>query len=133
MRFRTAMVLDDMGNSAAGRSTGATIGVGASNSLGSTGGSAAETLGESQIPAHADGGSTLFAGGHSHTGTANNAGTHQHTYGEFTDSGNEIVQAGTGSGVQSPGGNVSTATGAAGDHGHSLAIDPVSAHQHSFN
>lgn len=51
-RFRAEFGLDDMGNSAAGRSTGATFSSGTATTLGAVGGEAAHTLIANELPLH---------------------------------------------------------------------------------
>jgi microcystin-dependent protein len=64
---RTPVGIDGMGQLPTGRLNGATFATGNASTLGSTGGTAQETLTTAQIPAH------------THTATTQSAGTHQHT------------------------------------------------------
>lgn len=66
LRGRSPFGLDDMGNASASRLTGGTFAVGDGTTAGSHGGAATHTLSETQLPAH------------THTGTTDADGAHQH-------------------------------------------------------
>jgi microcystin-dependent protein len=127
---RTPFGLDGMGSLPTGRLTGATFTSGNASTLGSTGGTAQETLTTAQLPAHTHTATTQSAGSHQHTGTtaasgaaAVNAVTDVQGYHAHTG-------ATAGSGNFGAGG----ATDAQGNHSHGGATGGRSAqHNHTVS
>jgi microcystin-dependent protein len=99
LRGRSLFGLDDMGNSAAGRLTAATIT--APTTPGSAGGVETVTLSVAQMPAHDHGGVTGAGSAHSHTYTIPQFGT---------------VQSGTGTSAATGSTSASTSTESAHTH-----------------
>ena len=118
-RGRIPLGKDNMGGSAAGRVTGATL-------EGVTGGSQTHTLTVSEMPEHDHSGSTGNAGGHTHSGSTNTTGSHAHGGG-----GNSGCGQGSGDNNLMNCGRQSTDS--AGNHSHTLTINSVSDHTHSLN
>lgn len=81
------------------------VGAGATYSVDDTGGSASVTLTEAQLPAH------------SHTGTTNTTGSHEHGAGNAL-----VVQSGAGAWARAPNG-LTPNTDSAGQHSHTLNIN----------
>jgi microcystin-dependent protein len=99
---------------------------------GATGGAARVTLTTSEMPAHNHGGATgITSTDHTHTGTTNGSGNHQHTYERFTGNTSGSVANtpidGNGPTRYNDYGN----SGWAGDHSHSFTTsNPSQTHTH---
>ena len=99
---------------------------------GATGGAARVTLTTSEMPAHNHSGATgITSTDHTHTGTTNGAGNHQHTYERFTGNTSGSVANipidGNGATRYSDYAN----SGWAGDHSHSFTTsNPSATHTH---
>jgi microcystin-dependent protein len=131
-RFRDLRGLDDMGNIAAGRAAGGYMAAGTATTLGAQVGRAAETLDGTQIPAHAHPVTEAYAdanGVHSHAGTTNTTGSHNHGYQD------SHIIAGP---LMGEGGNYTFAdqarnTSSAGNHSHTLSIADAGYHSHTLH
>jgi microcystin-dependent protein len=113
-RGRTPFGIDGMGAPASGRLANASFATGNAGALGSSGGTAAETLTSAQIASHVHTGTTQANAAFSLTGTTAQAGA-------FAPSATSDVQ-----GAHSHGG----ASGLAGDHTHGASADTQGAHAH---
>lgn len=103
------------------------VGAGREYTIGDTGGEKEVTLTVSQLPSHNH--TAGYAGVHSHTGSTNTTGSHNHS-----------VASGWGVGGSSRFSLIDTRnkgsdsyTGYSGDHSHSLSINSAGAHAHTIN
>ena len=115
LNARSRFGIDGMGASATLRLTGATFLSGNATTLGSSGGTAAETLGINQIASHTHTGTTQASTAHSHSFTTASAGSHNHT--GTTDTQGSHSHSGS--------------TASAGAHTHSFTTGFAGSHNHT--
>jgi len=126
---RTPFGIDGMGSTPSGRLAGATFGSGNATTLGSTLGTAVETLTTTQIPSHTHTGTTQANSAFSLSGTTASAGGHTHTATTGNESASHTHSGTTGS--QNAGHTHSGTTSTDPGHTHTGGTDVQGAHNHN--
>jgi microcystin-dependent protein len=129
MRFRSMVGMDDMGSTAAGRTTGGLFASGNGTTLGSAGGEAAHELTTAELAAHshANTATTNSTGSHSHSGTTGGGGSHSHDYIDRSETAGSGAPPGSGVGFT----NVTRTTDSVGSHTHAYVTSTEGAHSHT--
>ncbi|SEC59177.1 hypothetical protein SAMN05519104_1675 [Rhizobiales bacterium GAS188] len=129
---RTLFGIDGMGSSPTGRLANATFASGNATTIGSAGGTGAETLLTTQIPSHTHTGATQNSTAHSHTFTTASAGSHNHGGATGVESAGH-THSGT-TGIESVSHTHSGSTDLQGAHSHPGSVtDTQGNHQHTYN
>lgn len=136
-RGRFDLTLDDLGNSPAGRLSGALFAFGNATTLGSYGGEASHVQTLAEMPSH---GHTATAtmdvqGSHAHGGGTSTDGDHFHQVNYLIQAGYATVGGGVGA-VQAVGAGIPNASGftlAAGSHSHTIGTDAQGLHAHNIS
>jgi microcystin-dependent protein len=120
LRGRVTAGVDNMGGTAASRLSSATA-------AGWSGGAAAHSLTESELPSHTHAASTDSQGAHTHAATTDAQGAHSHTLAQQV-----LTEGGTGiTGGPTAWGGAYPTTDVQGAHFHTITVASGGAHTHS--